>query len=171
MIKTEIQSKNTHGEYVVRLIVDGIHQKEADYHTDDRNDAALTAAAMREREEDTQPEAVEIKTSSSEVTGNGWLDGLAEGEKRIRWNAWIDGEYPNGIKGSPLGRGWSEEEARRDLVIRVMRENRIRLELYQKQLHVFRNDAEMLKREENTQPETIAEQFASSGEPLADNEG
>ena len=77
---------------------------------------------------DTASNAVDIKTSSSEVTGNGWLDGLPVGEKRIRWNAWIDGEYPNGIKGSPLGRGWSEEEAIRDLVIRVMHESRIRLE-------------------------------------------
>ena len=78
---------------------------------------------------DTASNAVDIKTASIEVTGNGWLAGLAEGEKRIRWNAWIDGEYPNGIKGSPLGRGWTEEEAKRDLVIRVMYESRIRLEL------------------------------------------
>ena len=78
---------------------------------------------------DTATNAVDIKTSSVEVTGNGWIDGLAEGEKRIRWNAWIDGEYPNGIKGSPLGRGWSKQEAIRDLVIRVMYESRIRLEL------------------------------------------
>ncbi len=78
---------------------------------------------------DTATNAVDIKTSSIEVTGNGWIAGLAEGEKRIRWNACIEGEYPNGIKGSPLGRGWSEEEAIRDLVIRVMYESRIRLEL------------------------------------------
>ncbi len=78
---------------------------------------------------DTANNAVDIKTASIEVTGNGWLAGLDEGDKRIRWNAWIDGEYPNGIKGSPLGRGWSEQEAIRDLVIRVMHESRIRLEL------------------------------------------
>ena len=78
---------------------------------------------------DTATNAVDIKTTSIEVTENGWLAGLAEGEKRMRWNAWIDGEYPNGIKGSPLGRGWSEEEAIRDLVIRVLYESRIRLEL------------------------------------------
>ncbi len=132
MIETKIQSKNKHGEYVVQLIIDGVHQVDADYYTDDREDAALTASAMLQREEPSDPVTVEIKTSSSEVTGNGWLDGLAEGEKRIRWNAWIDGEYPNGIKGSPLGRGWSEEEAQRDLVIRVMRESRIRLQLNQR---------------------------------------
>tara|TARA_R110000751_G_scaffold141907_1_gene245393 strand:+ start:52 stop:276 length:225 start_codon:yes stop_codon:yes gene_type:complete len=65
MIETKIQSKNTHGEYVVRLIVDGSHQKEADYHTDDRNDAALTAAAMLKREEDTQPETIAEQFATS----------------------------------------------------------------------------------------------------------
>ena len=44
-IKTTIK-KNDWSEWVVRLFIDGKHQKAADYFTNDREDATITAAAM-----------------------------------------------------------------------------------------------------------------------------
>ncbi len=44
-IKTTIK-KNDWGEWVVRLFVDGEHQKKADYFAADKEDATETAAAM-----------------------------------------------------------------------------------------------------------------------------
>jgi hypothetical protein len=44
-IKTTIK-KNDWGEWVVRLFIDGKHQKAADYFTNDREDATITATAM-----------------------------------------------------------------------------------------------------------------------------
>lgn len=46
-IKTTVK-KNAWGEYQVRLHIDGVYQKNADYFTDDRKDADDTARCMRE---------------------------------------------------------------------------------------------------------------------------
>jgi hypothetical protein len=47
-IKTTIR-KNSWGEYVVRLWVNGVHYKPADYYAADKQDAADTAAMMRKQ--------------------------------------------------------------------------------------------------------------------------
>lgn len=47
MVKTTIRRED--GEYVVRLYVDGVRQKDANYYTDDKEDAELTAKDMERR--------------------------------------------------------------------------------------------------------------------------
>ena len=75
-----------------------------------------------------------VKLESRIVTGNGWIAGLKEKEQREQFTASIRRDrYPEGVKGSPLGRGWSEEQAKADLIRRVIDESGIRLELYQDQ--------------------------------------
>lgn len=75
-----------------------------------------------------------VELESRTITGNGWIAGLKEGEEREQFTASIRRDrYPEGVKGSPLGRGWSEEQAKTDLIRRVIDESGIRLELYQDQ--------------------------------------
>ena len=137
MIETKIKKRNSAGEFTVELFVDGIHQKEADYFTDDRKDAATTAADMLKRADpvvDLPKRKTMVKLESRIVTGNGWIAGLKEKEQREQFTASIRRDrYPEGVKGSPLGRGWSEEQAKADLIRRVIDESGIRLELYQDQ--------------------------------------
>lgn len=45
-VKTTIKRKASTGEWVVRLHINGVHQKDADYFTDDKKDAEDTALAM-----------------------------------------------------------------------------------------------------------------------------
>lgn len=57
--KTTIR-KNDFGEWVVRLWVDGVHQKDADYFTDDKQDAIMTAKFMEQRPASSiRPEEIE----------------------------------------------------------------------------------------------------------------
>ena len=129
MIETKIKNRNSAGEFTVQLFVDGIHQKEADYFTDDRKDAATTAADMLKREEDTQPETVGVVTEAYEVTGNGWQADLKIGEVGTRYRAYLWPPYPAGVKGSPLGRALSEINAINDLKHRIQEESGILLNL------------------------------------------
>ena len=96
-----------------------------------RNSAELATANNVGEQIETRTQPVAVRIQSSIVTGNGWLPDLKEGEKRRRFEADLDWEKSRslGIKGSPLGRGWTEEEAKADLVARVMHESGIRLEL------------------------------------------
>jgi hypothetical protein len=97
-----------------------------------RNHSAEAATANNAGEQiETRAEPVCVRIRSSIVTGNGWLPDLKKGENRRRYEAELDWKQSRslGIKGSPLGRGWTEEEAKADLVARIMHENGIRLEL------------------------------------------
>lgn len=129
-IKTTIK-RNAYGEWVVRLFVDGEHLAAGDYFASDRADAIETAERMKEHAKTCKPKPATVQIRSSIVTGNGWLPDLKEGEKRRRFEADLDWKQSRslGIKGSPLGRGWTEEEAKADFVARVMHESGIRLEL------------------------------------------
>lgn len=44
---TRIGRKNQHGEYCVKLYIDGVHQEFSNYYTDDLLDAQATAKHMR----------------------------------------------------------------------------------------------------------------------------
>ena len=78
-----------------------------------------------------KPQSAAVRIESRIVTGNGWLPDLKQGGKRRRFYAELNWEQTRslGIAGCPLGRGWTKEEAKADLVARVMHENGIRLEL------------------------------------------
>jgi hypothetical protein len=129
-IRTTIK-KNDWGEWVVRLFVDGEHLAAGDYFASDRADALETAERMKEHATTCKPKPATVRIRSSIVTGNGWIPDLKEGEKRRQYEADLDWKQSRslGIAGSPLGRGWTEEEAKADLIARVMHESGIRLEL------------------------------------------
>ena len=44
-IRADVTGPNSFGDYKARFFVDGIHQKDADYYTDDKSDATGTAQA------------------------------------------------------------------------------------------------------------------------------
>jgi hypothetical protein len=129
-VKTTIK-RNVYGEWVVRLFVDGEHLAAGDYFASDRDDALETAERMKEHATTCKPKTATVRIRSSIVTGNGWIAGLAKGEKRLQYTAELDWKQSRslGIAGSPLGRGWTEEEAKADLVARVLAADGIRLEL------------------------------------------
>ena len=154
MIEIKIRNRNNAGEFPVQLFVDGIHQDDADYFTDDRRDAALTGCDMLKRAEENerldhmsgyydaermQYGAVDlpkrealVELESRIVTGNGWIAELKDGQQRRQFTATLQHDNcPIEVKGSPLGRGWSERQAKADLIRRVIDESEIRLELHQ----------------------------------------